>query len=204
MAKPTSARVRTRYTRRVPPKQRATYDDLLKLPENVVGEILGGELVVSPRPAPRHANAGSVIGMELGPFHRGGGGPGLGGWSILDEPELHFRGGDVLVPDVAGWRRERMPRLPTKAAFELAPDWICEVVSPSTARIDRVRKLPIYAREKVAHAWIGDPMARTLEVFRLDGDWKLVQTFGDDAPARVRAEPFEALELELTRWWGED
>src|SRR5262245_8996967 len=108
-------------------KRRATYDDIVKLPENVVGEILDGEVVVTPRPAFPHANAASVIGADLnGPFHRTPGGPaGPGGWWIIDEPELHLHG-DVVVPDLAGWRRERMPKAPNKVGIELPPDWVCE------------------------------------------------------------------------------
>ena len=121
--------------------KRATYDDVLAAPPNKVGEILDGELFLSPRPEPRHAVASSALGMALGnPFHHGSGGP--GGWWILFEPELHLRR-DVMVPDLASWRRERMPRLPSTAGFELAPDWECVVLSPSTARIDRTRKLRI-------------------------------------------------------------
>ena len=126
------------------PMKRATYEDVLNAPENKVAEILDGELFLSPRPAPRHAAAASSLGGRVGgPFDGGIGGP--GGWWILDEPELHF-GEHVLVPDLAGWRRERMPAIPDVAFFTLAPDWVCEVLSPSTARIDRGEKLPIYAR----------------------------------------------------------
>src|SRR5262245_40508208 len=143
----------------------ATYRDILALPNNVVGEIVGGELMVSPRPASGHALAALGIGGELwGPFQRGRGGP--GGWWILVEPELHF-GEDVLVPDLAGWRRERMPIMLNAPYFTLAPDWVCEIASSSRASYDRVHKMPIYAREKVGHAWIVDPVARTLEIFRL-------------------------------------
>src|SRR5512140_1134436 len=174
-------------------KKAANYSDLLALPENVVGEIVGGELVVSPRPTFGHARVASMLGGELtGPFDRGRGGP--GGWWILDEVELHF-GADVLVPDLAGWRRSRMPKPPAPAEpfVTLAPDWLCEVLSPSTARMDFSRKLPIYAREKVAHAWVINPVFKTLEVFRLqDGAWLLAGAYsGDD---KVRAEPFDALE----------
>jgi Uma2 family endonuclease len=123
-------------------KRPATYADLLALPENVVGEIVDGELIVSPRPAPAHAIATSSLGGEImRPFGRGRGGP--GGWLIVDEPELHL-GEQVLVPDLAGWLRERMPRLPETAWFELRPDWVCEVLSPSTAILDRTRKQEIY------------------------------------------------------------
>ena len=148
---------------RIPPFDRpATYDDLVKVPDIQVAEIVDGELHASPRPAPRHARAGSLLGAAItGPYDRGLGGP--GGWWILDEPELHV-GRNVLVPDLAGWRRTRMPRLPDTAFFPLAPDWVCEVLSPSTASLDRAKKLAIYAREGVAHAWIVDPLAGTLEV----------------------------------------
>ena len=137
--------------------------------------------------------------MAIGPpFHRGSGGP--GGWWILDEPELHF-GEQVVVPDLAGWRRERMPVMPEEAYFSLAPDWVCEVLSPSTTRIDRGRKLRIYAEAGVPHAWLVNPLDRTLEVLRLrDGAWTIVAVWEDAAV--VRAEPFEALELELGPFWG--
>ncbi len=119
---------------------------------------------------------------------------------MLDEPELHLHG-DVLVPDLAGWRRERMPELPDAAAFELAPDWVCEVLSPSTAATDRAEKMPIYAREEVAHTRLVDPLARTLEAYRLEGDrWSLLGTWRDDA--RVRAEPFEIFGLQLSGLWA--
>jgi Uma2 family endonuclease len=178
----------------------ATYADLEALPEHVVGELIAGELHVSPRPASPHTVAASVLGMALGgPFHLGQGGP--GGWVLLDEPELHL-GQDVLVPDLAGWRRERMPRPPRTAAFTLAPDWVCEVLSPSTARLDRALKLPVYAREGVRHVWFLDPEVRMLEVFRLEGArYSLLLTH--TGTARVRSEPFEALELELAALWDE-
>jgi Uma2 family endonuclease len=181
-----------------PVRRAATYDDLLALPEHVVGEIIDGELHATPRPAPRHAVAASVLGGELvPPFHGGRGGP--GGWWILDEPELHL-GGDVLVPDLAGWRQSRMPAMPETAYFTLAPDWICEVVSPATARTDRLKKLRVYAREGVAHVWLVDPTARTLEVLRLEnGRWSIVVVHGGSE--RVRAEPFEAITLPLAALW---
>ena len=181
-----------------PAKRRATYDDLLAVDARLVAEIIDGDLVTQPRPSSLHARASSRLGAELGgPFDRGRGGP--GGWILLDEPELHLHG-DVLVPDLAGWRRTRMPELPDAAAFELAPDWVCEVLSPSTAAIDRANKLPIYAREGVRHAWLVDPTARTLEGFRLDGAWVLVGTWRDEA--KVRLEPFDELELELGGLWA--
>ncbi len=177
----------------------ATYADIEALPEHVVGEILDGELIVSPRPASPHAIAASRLGIEIGgPFDRGKAGP--GGWVILDEPELHF-GPNVIVPDLAGWRRERMPHVPDVPFFQLPPDWLCEVLSPSTARIDRSRKMRHYARARVQHLWLVDPLATTLEVYRLDGDgWRLVDTF--DGDVSVRPEPFDAVELDLTNLWS--
>ncbi len=182
-----------------PAKRRATYDDLLAVPAHLVAEILDGELVTQPRPASPHTRAASRLGAELdGPFDRGKGGP--GGWLLLDEPELHL-GGDIVVPDLAGWRRERMPEMPDAAAFDLAPDWICEVLSPGTAATDRAVKMPIYARERVAHLWLVDPLVRTLEASRLEnGRWVLLGAWRDDA--RVRAEPFETFELELAGLWA--
>ncbi len=135
----------------------ATYEDLFDLPEHIVGEIIHGQLITHPRPAPRHIVASSAIGDELvGPFQKGRGGP--GGWWILDEPELHL-GLDILVPDLAGWRRERLPTMPDTAFFTLPPDWICEVLSPGTARTDRADKMPIYAEYGVSFLWLIDPQA---------------------------------------------
>jgi Uma2 family endonuclease len=183
-----------------PAKKRATYDDLLAVPSPLVAEILDGKLVKSPRPGVAHAAATSALGGELySPFVRGkSGGP--GGWIILDEPEVHLSD-DVLVPDLAGWRRARMPQVPQAAAVELAPDWVCEVLSPSTRAVDRAEKLPIYAREQVAYAWLVDPAEQLLEVLRLEGRrWSLLDTWHGDA--KVRAEPFEAIELDLSFLWA--
>jgi Uma2 family endonuclease len=176
----------------------ATYADIEALPPNMVGEIVQGVLYANPRPASPHARASSRLGGTLdGPFDRGRGGP--GGWVILDEPELHLDD-DVLVPDLAGWRRERMPAMPETAFFTLAPDWACEVLSPSTTKLDRTAKLPVYARERVGHVWLIDPLAKTLEIYRLDGDtYRLVGTHAEDAS--VRAEPFDAIEIELGALW---
>lgn len=182
-----------------PARRRATFSDLQGVPEHLVAEILDGDLITSPRPAPRHARAASSLGGELyGPFDRGRGGP--GGWVTLDEPELHLSG-DALVPDLGGWRRERMPQLPEVTAFEVAPDWVCEVLSPSTAPLDRTRKLPVYARERVRHVWFVDPSPRTLEVLRLDGGgYRIVGAWHGDAV--VHAEPFEVLALHLADLWS--
>ncbi|HXW05947.1 MAG TPA: Uma2 family endonuclease [Vicinamibacterales bacterium] len=180
-------------------KKPATYDDLVRVPDHLVAEIVGAELFATPRPTARHARAASVLGMDLGgPFDRGRGGP--GGWWILDEPELHLSD-DVVVPDLAGWRRDRLPAIPDTAALTLAPDWICEVVSPSSEALDRGRKLAVYAREGVAHAWLVNPANETLEVFALDsGRWTLLGTHM--GAATVRVEPFAAIELDLSDLWS--
>ena len=177
----------------------AVYEDLIAVPEHLVAEILDGDLHTSPRPGPRHASASSGLTADiLGPFDRGRGGP--GGWWILAEPELHL-GDDVVVPDLAGWRRSRLPAMPAQAFFTLAPDWVCETLSPSTERIDRGKKLAIYAREGVAHLWLLTPIAETLEAYRLEqGRWLLLVTHTGDTAARI--EPFDAVELELWHLWG--
>lgn len=178
----------------------ARYEDLNSLPTNLVGEILNGDLHAHLRPAPRHAMTSSAIGIEIGsPFQRGRGGP--GGWWILDEPELHL-GPDILVPDLAGWRRERLPTLPDTAWFELAPDWVCEVLSPATARVDRMLKMPRYAENGVTYCWLVDPTARTLEAFKLsNGQWLLLGSFVDEADVAV--EPFDAVAFPLAALWAE-
>ncbi|HVW29712.1 MAG TPA: Uma2 family endonuclease [Polyangiaceae bacterium] len=183
------------------PARPATYQDVLDAPEHRVAEVIDGELYLQPRPRKPHAAAASALGDELGPpFRRGKGGP--GGWIILDEPEIHV-GKDIIVPDLAGWRRERMPKLvDDEAFFSLPPDWVCEVLSRRTAALDRTKKLPIYARERVSHAWLVDPVARTLEGYALeDGGWKLRGTWAGDDPIRV--EPFDAIELELSALWAD-
>ncbi|MDN5937401.1 MAG: Uma2 family endonuclease [Salinisphaera sp.] len=178
----------------------ATYEDLLAVPARLVAEIVNGRLETHPRPAPKHARASSSLGDELlSPYDKGRGGP--GGWWILDEPELHL-GGHVLVPDLAGWRRERMPSLPDTAWFELAPDWVCEVLSPRTARIDRAEKLPIYAELAVRHAWLIDPDIRTLEAYEnRDGHWLLLGTLEEDNPVSVA--PFDAISFDLSALWAD-
>lgn len=181
-----------------PARKLATYEDLFDLPENLIGEIINGRLITQPRPAPRHARTHSNLGVRIGgPFDLGDGGP--GDWWILDEPELHING-DILVPDLAGWRRERMPRLHDTAWFETAPDRICEVLSPSTACDDRAEKMPLYAKMDVKHAWLGDPILRTLEIYEnQQGRWLLLQTLANNA--QVIAAPFEAVEWELGVLW---
>lgn len=180
------------------PSRAQLYAKLEELPENQVGEIVDGVLYASPRPAFPHAKGAAELLVSLGgPFGRGIGGP--GGWIIVLEPEW-WTGENVVVPDIAGWRRERMPHDPTGAHVDLAPDWLCEVLSPSTARLDRTRKLPLYARTGVAHVWLIDPIARSLEVLALDGPtYRLVASAGADEAGRFA--PFDAIELELRHLW---
>jgi Uma2 family endonuclease len=186
----------------LPQHKPATYQDILDAPENRVAEIINGELYTQPRQAPRHSRASSSLGIEIGgPYDKGRDGP--GGWWILDEPELHL-GHDVLVPDLGGWRRERMPRLPETAWFELAPDWVCEVLSPGTARKDRVLKMPLYARYGVQHLWLVEPILRTLEVFENTGNgWLLLQTFENDNEVSIAIAPFAAIAFNLAVLWAD-
>jgi Uma2 family endonuclease len=184
-----------------PPSGRrpATYEDLLAVPETLVAEIIDGELYTSPRPAVPHAIAtGGLSAGLVSAFDWGRDGP--GGWWILVEPELHLAE-NVLVPDLAGWRRSRVPDLPRGASLDIAPDWVCETLSPATERIDRGKKQAIYAREGVAHLWLINPLIETLEAYRLDEhQWVLLTTHAGDA--MVNVEPFDAVALELWRLWG--
>lgn len=183
----------------------ATYADVLAADPRFVAELIDGQLHLSPRPNPQHALAESSLYGELyNPFGRGKGGP--GGWLILIEPELHIVG-QVLVPDIAGWRRERMPALPDTAFFEVTPDWVCEVASPSTVKRDRGEKMVYYAKAGIGHFWLVEPRNKTLEVYRLEkfeevNHWLLLRTLTDD-DGKVRAEPFEAIELDLEALWGD-
>ncbi len=178
--------------------RRASYQDVLDAPPHKVAEIVDGALHLNPRPAPRYAWASSGLGAAVGPpFNRGRGGP--GGWWIVGEPELHL-GEDILVPDLAGWRRERMPEYPDVAFFTLATDWVCEILSPSTRVLDLGVKRRVYAREGVAHLWFVDPEARTLEAFELrDGQWVLLETLTGSDP--VSLPPFEAISFSLGDLW---
>jgi len=184
-------------------RKSASYEDLLSVPETLVAEIIYGVLHTHPRPAPKHARASSSLGFEIGsPFDRGSGGP--GGWWIIDEPECHL-GEDIFVPDLAGWRKENMPELPETAWFETVPDWVCEVLSPSTARLDRAEKMPLYAHYGVKHIWLIDPELKTLEAYKNNfksnkGQWTLLTTLDNDKPVSV--EPFDAISFPLDSLWG--
>lgn len=179
----------------------ATYADIEALPANVVGEILFGVLHTHPRPAPRHGVAAMRLGAQIEPgFGRGTGVP--GGWIFMVETELHL-GPHVVVPDLAGWRRERLTPFPDTAYIETPPDWLCEVPSPSTQALDRTDKLSVYAEFGVGHCWYVDPLAETLEVFALTGGkWLLAATFKDADP--VTAPPFEVHTFPLDVLWVRD
>lgn len=172
-----------------------SYQDIVELPEHLVGQILDGELVVQPRPSGEHGMAAmGLAGALVGPFHVNPD----GGWWLLPEPECHLAN-DVLVPDLAGWRRKRLPG-PFGPYFTVAPDWVCEILSPSTAQVDRIRKMRIYAREGVGHVWLVDPAARTLEAFSLQGKaWTRLGAWAD--AERCKVPPFETTELDLSTLW---
>lgn len=185
-----------------PARKRATYDDLYTLPPNMTGQIIEGELYAFPRPHSKHAKAASALNGELVPPFSFGRGGGPGGWVILVEPEIML-GDNLLVPDLAGWKIERLPGPPKENFITVTPDWVCEILSPGTARLDRIRKMPVYARHEVKHLWIIDPILKTLEVYGLkEGSWVVMGTYGEDD--QVRAEPFEAVEINLADlWWGD-
>ena len=181
-------------------KQTRIYDKILALPETLVGEIINGELVVSPRPSGPHLLAASVLNRRIGsPFSDGIGGP--GGWWILEGPELEFEDEvQHYVPDLAGWRKERLPQIPTGHIFTVEPDWVCEIISPSSRSYDRVSKSNTYAKHGVGYYWLIDPDAKSVEAFKLDrGAWRKVGAFaGTD---KMRAEPFELIEIDLGWLW---
>jgi Uma2 family endonuclease len=178
------------------------YEQLEALPEGLTGEILNGQLHTQPRPTLEHGYTETSLAGELvNPFQRGRGGP--GGWLIVMEPELHFiRDTEVDVPDLAGWRRERLPTLPKAQHRALVvPDWVCEILSPSTESKDREVKMPIYARFGVAYAWLLDPRAHTLEAYALEGGaWREIGRFAGGA--RVSVAPFEAVTISLDDLWA--
>ena len=181
-----------------PAKRPATYDDLLKVPDHLIAELIDGDLYASPRPASRHERvAGHLYRILGGAFEDDL--DGAGGWWIVFEPELHL-GGNALVPDVAGWRKERLPEFPDVTAWTIAPDWVCEVISPGSAKPDRMIKLPAYARAGVEYAWIAEPLTRTIDVYqRVEAQMDLIARHSGDLPQRII--PFDAIELPLERLW---
>ncbi|KQP58623.1 hypothetical protein ASG60_13735 [Methylobacterium sp. Leaf469] len=174
--------------------RRATYADLEAVPDHLVAEIVDGTLETHPRPRPRHAMAAAGLAAELGhPFGRGRGGP--GGWIFMVEPELHL-GSHVVVPDLAGWRRERLSAEPETAYIETPPDWVCEILSPATARLDRGPKRRIYAEAGVGYLWLLDPGDGVLEAFALTGrQWLLLGTV--ERGETVGLPPFDAVPFPL-------
>lgn len=180
-------------------KKKPAYQEWLGLPDNVIGEILSDELHVSPRPSPKHSFSTSrILGQLNDPFNVGKGGP--GGWVILFEPEIHLES-NIVVPDVAGWRKERMLELPDESFFSTIPDWICEVISPSTAVLDRVKKMPLYSQKGLKYFWLVDPSLKTLEVYEnLQGKWSLIQTYANEKKSKII--PFHDYEFDIQSLWG--
>jgi Uma2 family endonuclease len=182
-----------------PARKQATYEDLYSIPENMTGEIVDGELIVTPRPARSHVYAASVLGTKVAAPYQFGEGGGPGGWIILIEPEVGL-GKDIFVPDLAGWREERFPESEDHNWISVAPDWICEILSPATAKNDKTEKMPAYARSGVLYVWLIDPIAKTLDVFRLEsGRWVVIGLHAEDD--KVRAEPFSEVEIDLGSLW---
>ena len=182
-------------------KRQATYADIETAPEHLVAEIINGELFTHPRPSLRHGvTATSLVDELTGPFQKGRGGP--GGWVFAIKPEIKFSE-NILVPDIAAWRRERLPGIPTRNFIEIAPDWICEVLSGSTEKRDRSLKKDIYAAGNVQHLWLIDPRLQLLEVFQLrDALWTNLGTWNSDD--EVRAAPFDAISFSLADLWPLD
>jgi Uma2 family endonuclease len=190
--------VRASYTfRMLRPKHPATYDDLLALPDGVKAEVLAGQIVTAPAPLPRHARTQAGFVRRLGgPFDEDDGRGGPGGWWILPEVDVRFSPHDIVRPDLAGWLRERLPDPWEARPIDVIPDWICEILSPSTSAIDTVKKARLYAAQGVRHYWLVDPAAHTLEARQLrEGQWLIAGSF--TSADRARIEPFEAVELEL-------
>lgn len=179
-------------------KKRAVYEDLYNIPENMTGEIIGGEVIATPRPSRKHGYTSSALGNLIGPGYQfGRGGP--GGWLFILEPEIRF-GDDILVPDLAGWKRERFPIEEPHNWISTPPDWICEVLSPGTIRVDRVLKMPVYGRYSVPYVWLIDPIHKTLDVFGLEsGRWVVLGLYVEKDS--IRARPFEDIEFSLGDLW---
>lgn len=179
----------------------AVYEDLYSIPDAMIGQIINNELLALPRPSSHHSHISFVLSGEIaGPFRFGRNG-GMGGWIILYEPEIRL-GDHTLVPDIAGWKKERLPKPPKENWISVPPDWVCEILSPGTERIDRKKKMPIYAEFGILHLWLIDPAEKTFESYRLEsGKWLLLAVYGDDD--KVRAEPFDAIEIDLSNLWWE-
>jgi Uma2 family endonuclease len=182
-------------------KKKASYEDLCRIPENMTGEIIDGELIVTRQPPRSHVYTVSTLDKEIGPpYQLGQGGP--GGWIILVRPEIMLQG-NIMVPDLAGWRKERFPQHEGQNSISVAPNWVCEVHSPWTVQVDKIRKMPLYARHSVEHVWLIDRIARMMDVFRLEaGRWFLLGSFA--GKNNVRVEPFQEIEIALGDLWIEN
>ncbi len=184
-----------------PARKRATYDDLYNIPENMTGEIIDGQLYATPRPSRKHVRTvyslGYVIGRSYDFDERGG----PGGWIFLPESEIQLDG-DTFVPDLAGWRKERFPAEEDHNWISVAPDWVCEILSPSSIRHDRITKIGTYAKHRIPYFWLVDPVAKILEVFKLEsGRWTVAGAYAENE--KVRAEPFQEIEIDLANLWLE-
>jgi Uma2 family endonuclease len=182
-----------------PSPKAPTLADLDALPPGIVGEIIEGVLYTMTKPRMRHQRATLRIGSGVGdPFDMGRGGP--GGWWIVPEPGIELPSTPEISPDVAGWRRERMPEMPVDEPIRLVPDWVCEILSPTTRRHDMLRKQPYYARVGVAFLWLVDIDARVLTAHRLESSgWHIIGTYSDETEVRIA--PFDAVPLNVTDWW---
>jgi len=176
-----------------------TLADLDALPPGIVGEIIDGVLYTMTKPRMRHQRTGTGISADLrGPFDLGRGGP--GGWWIVTEPGIELPNTPEISPDVAGWRRERMPEMPGDEPIRVVPDWVCEILSKNTRRHDQVVKMPYYAKIGVAYAWVADAEARVLVAYRLEsGAWRVIGTYSNETEARI--EPFDTVPVNVADWW---
>ena len=180
-------------------KRKATYQDLYKIPDNATGEIIDGEIIVTPRPSRKHVICTTALGAAVTAPYQFGQGNGPGGWIFAIEPEIGL-GEQIMVPDLAGWKRERFPVEEDHNWISAVPDWVCEILSPSTFRTDKVKKMPVYAHHGVGHIWLIDPVAMTMDVFRLEsGKWVLLVSFAEND--KLRAEPFQEIEIDLEALW---
>jgi Uma2 family endonuclease len=182
-------------------RMKLTYEDLCNVPDDMTGEIIDGELSLTPMPSKQQIHTGTKLANAVvAAYHFGTKGP--GGWIILDEPDLAF-GEDILVPELAGWKEDRFIVSWEHHWISVAPDWVCEIISPETAQRDRTQKMPIYERNGVSYVWLIDPAEKSLEIFRLEsGKWGAPTLYtGND---KVRAEPFEQTEINLGDLWLKD
>jgi Uma2 family endonuclease len=182
-----------------PARKKAVYEDLHAIPENATGEIIDGELIVTPKPSRKHVYTATALGAELTPPYQFARGGGPGGWIILIEPEIKL-GDDILVPDLAAWKKQRFPLHEEPKWISVVPDWVCEILSPNSLRTDKIKKMPLYARCGVPFLWLIDPTAKTLDIFRAEsGNWLVAGTYAEDDT--IRAEPFQEIEIALTDLW---